>query len=525
MSENLLNLLRQAGITPKKHGHNAKRGAEFCSPCPLCGGEDRFVTWPEAPTSGGGQGFFWCRGCDFSGDVIEFLRRVGGLTFKQAAARAGKRLPLRPPTLRLPGSPAPNTAKGPAKIAADGISSPSRPQGPELPGVLWREKLGHFVARCRERLAENKAALDELAARGIDPAAAARWRLGWNPGDRQGRDLYRDRAAWGAPPATRPDGRAKRLWLPVGLVIPAYSPAGDLLRVKIRRPRPQSGQLSGPRYYVVPGSSRELVLLDSGRPVVVVVEAELDALAVAALTPAAALALGSAQVKPSGAALAHLERARQILVALDADAPGAQACAWWLERFPRARRWPVPQGKDPGEAYAAGVDLNAWVRAGLNPRLKLELGGTLPGAAREISQVSPASGAPKSEPLSERSEFGEPGRSERGENRESERRSGKGAPAPAEIPPSVLELAELLADAPVVFEWSRTSGRQRLVCRSKAFDRAHPGRVRRISELFFFDPAVENYLIDHPAEEISAANLLYRGRVPGQGANPQPERG
>lgn len=37
---------------------------EFSSTCPQCGGEDRFLYWPEA-------GNFWCRVCGFEGFVLE----------------------------------------------------------------------------------------------------------------------------------------------------------------------------------------------------------------------------------------------------------------------------------------------------------------------------------------------------------------------------------------------------------------------------------------------------------------------
>jgi hypothetical protein len=234
------------------------------------------------------------------------------------------------------------------------------------PARLWRERFGVFVERARARLGEEPEVLDWLAARGIDAAAADRARLGWNPGDGRGRDLYRERAAWGVPEARHEDGRRKRLWLPVGLVIPCFSSGGELQRVRIRRPRAERG----PRYYVVPGGTGETLTVDADRPLLVVVEAELDAITVAARTPAGAIGLGSAQAKPTPAARAHLARARQILIALDADDAGARAAAWWLERYPRAERWPVPVGKDPGEAFARGLDLAAWVEAALAPALR-----------------------------------------------------------------------------------------------------------------------------------------------------------
>jgi hypothetical protein len=58
------------------------------------------------------------------------------------------------------------------------------------------------------------------------------------------------------------------------------------------------------------------------------------------------------------------------MVALDVDQAGAQAWQWWKTTFPDCERWPVPKGKDPGEAFEAGVDIREWVVAGLPEGLR-----------------------------------------------------------------------------------------------------------------------------------------------------------
>ncbi len=364
----MLDLLRQLGISARRVANT--KGGEYHSACPGCGGEDRFHVWPEQPTAGGGRGSFWCRGCEKAGDRIEFMRQFMGMSFREAARACGRELEKRPrgprPLQPFAAKTAPAAVSGRQKAVSGGVHD-FIPNSPPEPSSLWREKLGRFLERCQVALTGNGKALDWLEKRGIDRATAQWAGLGWNPGDSRGRDLYRDRVAWGAPPAEHPDGRKKRLWLPVGLVIPWFAPDGSLLRLRIRRPVADNG----PRYYVVPGSGMETLIVYGDRPVLVVVEAELDAILVAARTRAGAVALGSAQTKPTARAHRHLERARQIMVALDFDGPGAAAAAWWLATYPRAERWPVPVGKDPGEAWAAGVDLDAWVSAGLIPALKI----------------------------------------------------------------------------------------------------------------------------------------------------------
>ncbi|WP_342452329.1 primase-helicase zinc-binding domain-containing protein [Desulfovibrio desulfuricans] len=46
----------------------AKGPHEFAGPCPECGGEDRFIVWPDKPNGGG----YWCRGCGRQGDAIQY---------------------------------------------------------------------------------------------------------------------------------------------------------------------------------------------------------------------------------------------------------------------------------------------------------------------------------------------------------------------------------------------------------------------------------------------------------------------
>ncbi|MBU0513660.1 MAG: hypothetical protein KJ621_02695 [Proteobacteria bacterium] len=83
---NILDLLAEDGITPKRVA--STRGGGYASACPLCGGDERFRAWPEQ----GDGGRWWCRGCDRGGDLIQYLREVGGLDFPEAARLVGKEL-------------------------------------------------------------------------------------------------------------------------------------------------------------------------------------------------------------------------------------------------------------------------------------------------------------------------------------------------------------------------------------------------------------------------------------------------
>lgn len=78
------------------------------------------------------------------------------------------------------------------------------------------------------------------------------------------------------------------------------------------------------------------------------------------------VALANTQARPDQQAADLLNRTGLILVALDADKAGAtESWRWWKDHYHQAHRWPPIQGKDPGEMFAAGVNLRTWVQAGL----------------------------------------------------------------------------------------------------------------------------------------------------------------
>lgn len=114
---------------------------------------------------------------------------------------------------------------------------------------------------------------------------------------------------------------------------------------------------------------RDVWLSNPSAKAFVTSEAELDCIAVdeAAGDLVGTVGIGSTGVKPERVAAEALSQSLCILDGLDYDQAGANAGAWWKETYPQSKRWPVPEGKDPGEAFAAGVDLRVWVLAGLPP--------------------------------------------------------------------------------------------------------------------------------------------------------------
>jgi len=432
------NVLDMAGHRVQLRKAAATHGGEWQGPCPGCGGKDRFHVWPNQKEGGS----YWCRGCGKAGDNIQFLIDFDGMTFRQACAELRLDIPERPAGWR---PDVPSRAKW--------VPETSRP-----PGEIWQERAERFVTWAQGQLERNGEMLSWLAARGIDAGAAEDYRLGWNPGE-DGKDIYRARSAWGLDPEHRDDGKPKALWIPAGLVIP-YIRDGVIQRIRIRRPD------GNPRYVVLPGSSKAVMLLGRGRRAFVIVESELDAIAVMANNRlAGAVGLGSAGAKPDAEACEVLRGALQILVSIDFDEPGAKAASWWKENFGRCDRWPVPRGKDPGEAYAMGTDLEQWIRAGLPPAL------TISGPETEQRARPESAPAPVEEELLR-----------------------------GEIPGPLLELRDLLRKNPGV----------KIINTPERFAVLRDGKYvgGRINRLVFREPLVRDYLLSHPSAEIGWENLI-----------------
>ena len=433
-----MNVLELASKRVQLRKASGTNGGEWQGPCPDCGGTDRFHVWPEQNE---GKGGYWCRRCERTGDNIQFLRDFEGLTFQGACGRLNISVPERPESRSAP------------QVKPEFIPESHLP-----PAELWLQKAEKLVTWAQEMLAQNADVLTWLAERGIDREASVRFRLGWNPGE-NGNDLYRPRKAWGLPEIPRDDGRPKALWIPRGLVIP-YIIDGIICRIRVRRPEGE------PRYYVLPGSSMATMVIGRDRRAFVIVESELDAIAIAARDSSlyGVVALGSASAKPDAETCESLHKALKLLNALDYDAAGLKAMKWWVEQFERCAPWPVPRGKDPGEAFKMGTDLDDWIVAGLPAALTFR----------------PQRPHPPRKPQIEAAILQKP---------------------PIDLPPEVRELWELLRQNPSV----------KITNTFEHFTVMRGGKFvgGRINFLLYRVPVVTDYISNHPAEEIDGANLIY----------------
>jgi 5S rRNA maturation endonuclease (ribonuclease M5) len=328
----IVEFLQQDGFQPKRKGPS-----EFSSPCPACGGNDRFITKTDS-------GRYFCRQCGIKGDSIEYLRSFRSMTYRQAAELVGKDISS------LPGKR--NGHRTPAAPHKSTVATITPP--PEQ----WAANADALVREAGKALIEDPVILAWLLeARGITQGTAEQFRLGWIY-----RNLYASRAAWGLPEQLGADGKTKKLFLPSGLLIPGPD------RLRIRRDDP--GEYG--KYYVLPGSGNAPMIINghlaTDSAAAIIVESELDGILLAQQlkTSCMIVATGSTSNGPTEELIENLRRRPFVLIALDSDQAGGKA-AWgkWMAVLPNSCRAPVPTawGKDHGEAYKNGHDLNVWFSA------------------------------------------------------------------------------------------------------------------------------------------------------------------
>jgi len=468
----MLNVLDLASKKVNLKKVASTHGGEWTGPCPACGGNDRFHVWPN---TNGDKGSYWCRGCGKSGDNIQFLIDFEGMNFKEACEYLNIHISDDRPINRPPAE-----------------KTEFQPVTHQNPAELWQEKAEKFVSWAQQCLTENADVMKWLSARGISASAALAARLGWNPGE-NGNDIFRPRTAWGLPELKKENGKPRMLWIPQGLVIP-YIIDGMIQRIRIRRPEGE------PRYYVVLGSSMATMILGIERHAYVIVESELDAISCAAATDlAGAVALGTLEGKPDAAAYGILKGALQILNALDYGDKGGgkkaaeRAMVWWSENFvDRCDRWPVPKGKDPGEAVQQGIDLKSWIEAGLVPALTLSKGSkfNVQGSTLDKDVI----------PVPHARDLTPAGIQEKECHCETSLASRGNLEPSADTSPLLLELYQLLKNNPAV-KIINTPDRF-TVLRN---DRYVGGRI---NELVIKPGEVNDYLLSHPDEEITWKNLI-----------------
>lgn len=468
---NILELLQNHGINPIKVGN--KSGGQYNSPCPSCGGEDRFIVWVG---DNEGTGAYRCNQCGRWGDNIQFLIDFEGMSFVKARRALGL-----------------GELDQDASISRFRTQKPKptwQPESKDHPAevvdlTLWREKAEKFVDRCHVALLEKQTTLDWLAGRGISLTSVKKFRIGWHVDD--AKSLYRPRESWGLSGGINPKTkRPQMLYCPAGVVVP-YFVDGVLHRVQVRLAKPDP-KFPKKKYHNIVGSAMDTFLTSRKAKCFCVVETSLDAIMLdeQASDLIGAAAVLSSGAKPTARAVECFAKAHRVLNALDYDKAGSKARLWWDANITNNHRHPVSKGGDPGEAYQLGVDIRQWLWVGLPASMKIDSNGEL-------------ADTPPPHPQMTRPAPEEPVASKQVEKQETK-------PSPHDdLPPEIARMADLLQRCPVVIQHTEH------ICgirKAVHFDHQKHWQLQgEISELLF-TTAVQGYLALHPAKMINAANFL-----------------
>lgn len=379
----MLELLQDKGFGPFR-----KSGSRYVGICPVCGGSNKtnkFVTKIGSATG-------HCFSCDWKGGTVKMLRQLDGIGCKEAHAQleldcdGSATCPVYE-NCQKSGSAKRKDHAASLTVPAPRAKDAFIPAAPRTPAEIWQGAADKLVQESHERLLQNPEALAYLASRGLPIAAVDKYRLGWLEGEKGKPCIFRPRSTWGL--AVQP-GESKSLWIPRGIVIPTV--VDDRIdRIRIRRPGEDLRDDNDPKYIAIQGGGNALVSLNPEARAQMPIESDLDALLVdfVAGDLVGAVPLTTCTVRPDSGIAATLEQAVIILVALDADplvsdlktrkvkSAGPTNTLWWQKHYPKSERWPVPEGKDPGEAYQKGVDLRAWVMDGLPISLHPKKAATL----------------------------------------------------------------------------------------------------------------------------------------------------
>jgi len=313
----IIDEIRKLGCIPK-----FKSGFEYSSPCPRCGGKDRFIMWTDS-------GRYWCRQCKIKGDLIRFLRDFKGLSFAEARNLTGKN----------------------SNIQNCRIASEKR----NYQSALWKRQAEAFVDWAAKSLLNNTKMLKRLEViRGIKPETAGKYRLGYCY-----KDFYRQRKDWGLAERYKTNGKPKKLWLPRGWVIPKFNNKGEVARLRFRR---QGGK---PKYYLLPTSEISPLILGAPKAeYAVLIESELDTflLSQEVKEKLFIVATGSVTTKLDRKLIEILFN-KKVLVSYDNDQAGIKAGKSDIEKL-KACYLPPVEGKDITESFLNGINLDDWFKAG-----------------------------------------------------------------------------------------------------------------------------------------------------------------
>lgn len=302
-----------------------KSSRSYNSPCPLCGGDDRFGYTPDPskyPGASANGGLFNCRKCNYRGN--------GKMLLDHLKKGTNNYMPIT------------NNQKSPKIIPANQFQAPDE---------AWRQAYHSFLMTRAYFLSEKN--IPSILDRGISPATAKRY--GIVPIGQYFESPY------SAPSQTSPVTRYSP-----GILIPARR-NGTLFKVELRNYDPDAKA----KYIIMPGSSLHPMIFNdqtNGSGNYVIIESLLDGYMLHSQVPdlITPIALGSTTTPLDQDVVTLLNQARKILICLDNDQSGWERARHLRDQFPSSTVIIPPYGKDPGEYFQRGGDLREWLQSELS---------------------------------------------------------------------------------------------------------------------------------------------------------------
>ena len=347
---NLIDLVEGVGLQPKWVA--TTDGGEYHSPCPVCGGEDRFIINPNKQKQGSSfVGSFWCRKCtNLGGDIVNFCQKFLGLSFTESVNYIGAEMPNNKAHNYRNSTIFQNKQK---KNILTNIKKPS---------YDWNQQAEKVVQDANVCLLSRNDILEKLSKRGLPEQAIKQHKIGYIAKDKkvEGR-------LWGLEKET--------IWFPAGILIPTIDQDQKVIRLKIRRKDWQPND-EFPKYIAISGSMKGLNIIGNKKnSVMVVVESELDAYAVhhATCDFAFVIAVGSNIKNPDNVTDYLAKKKSTLLICYDNDDAGKLMLDKWKHFYPYAVGCSTPIGKDIGEAVQQGLDLRTWIVSKIPTQMQKDL--------------------------------------------------------------------------------------------------------------------------------------------------------
>ncbi|MBP6869810.1 toprim domain-containing protein [Candidatus Babeliales bacterium] len=338
---NLLDLAHLTGLNPKRVASTSN--GEYHSACPFCQeGHDRFIIHPEKVMKNC-VGSYFCRRCNKRGDVIQFCIDALQYSFQDAVNYVGATIPEKASHSFLPPKYTP-----PATTI-------------KTPHEKWQYQAQQLIEQAHTHLLLNQEIIDKLTKRGLPLEAIKQYKIGLTLYDNN-----QNGEIWGQD--------KEKIWIPAGIMIPVIE-HNKVVRLKIRRTKWHENDTL-PKYVIISGSMSGLNIIgNKKKPIMIVVESELDAYALhhSVQDLAVIIAVGGCLKNPDTVTDYLAQKKNLLLICYDNDNAGVEMFNRWQRLYPHAQPCPTEKGKDIGNAIEQELNLRLWIISKIPVSMQFDL--------------------------------------------------------------------------------------------------------------------------------------------------------